>query len=506
MTVTGIDTKAKWRDCMEARWDRSRTLLGGTDAMRKARERYLPKFPEEEQTSYEYRLNLATLNNFYRRMARTMMGYLFSDPVELEDCQLPEDFLENVDLRGSDINQFARQVGWHMLTRGLAVPLVDYPVIPAGLNLKQERELNARPYLRTIVPDSLISGFAKDNKGVETISHMRWLEVSAVPDGWDEACVERIRVLDTSGTGRADAIKDAARLQIDIGSPDQFLAAPVVYMVWVSNQGGWELQEAGEVRGVDQIPLTVVYAEREGFMLSRPPLDDVAYKNVHHWRKSSDLEHILELSAFPTEYQCGTAEPVKTVGPSILLHSTEKDAKFGYIEPTGSGVTANERALDRIVAEAEMLGFQLLKPSVGTPQTATGRVLDETKSTSPLQEMALALEDGLTSALRIASKWYGLTEEAAGKAVVSKNFGVDPEMFKRVDAILKQRAQGDLSLPTMFEMLIDAGLYPKDLDVKKEIAQIEEEARDSFQPDAFAGNQDPNNSDQTNNPDSSSGQ
>ena len=483
--MPSISDTSEWRKCMEERWDRSRSLLGGTDSMRKRGTAYLPMFPDESQSSWEYRLKLATLNNFFRRMARTMMGYLFSRPVELQDCKLPEEFLENVDKRGRDVNQFARVLAWHMLTRGLAVPHVDYPVVPKGLNLKQEKELGARPLWRAITPDSLVAGFVNEESGPETITHLRWYENVVVANGWEDAGLKRIRVLDTLGLGRAEC-QQALKLE------DSFLAAPAVYMVFQEGgQGNWQPISAGVI-DLGVLPVTVSYTERESFMMSRPPLDDVSWKNIHHWRLSSNLEHILELSAFPTQYQVGTENPVATVGPSILLHSPNDKSKFGYIEPSGSGIQANERALERLVTEAEMLGFQLLSQKQGNPETASGRILDETKSTSPLQDISLALEEGINRALVLTTKWYGLPESDAGFANVNKAFGIDPELLRKADLVLRLRGMQDITVETMYELLREYGVVPRDFDIKKEVTEVEKMVAEQLKSAEANAGADPN--------------
>jgi hypothetical protein len=481
--MADVSNPSQWRKDMEARWDRSRSLLGGTDTMRKRGVVFLPRFPDESASSWEYRLSLATLNNFYRRMARTMMGYLFARPVELQNCELPEEFLENVDGRGRDVNQFCRLLAWHVLTRGLALPFVDYPVIPKGLTLAQEKALGARPVWKAVNPDTSVAGFAAEDKGPEVITHFRWYDNKVEPYGeWEEQCVERIRVLDTLGIGR-----DAAMKKLKLG--DDFMSAPAVFMLYqATTQGVWEPVDAGVI-DLDKLPLHVIYAERESFMVSRPPLDDVSWKNIHHWRLSSNLEHILELSAFPTQYQVGTDDAVNTVGPSILLHSTNENAEFGYIEPGGSGIEANERALERLVNEAEMLGFQLLHQKKGNPESASGRVLDETKSTSPLQDLSLALEEGINQALVHTAEWYDLDPKKAGYAVVNREYGVDPEMLRKVDMILRIRAQGDMTVETMYSLLRECGVVPRDFDIEKEAAEVERMIKEEFDRNDNAGNE-----------------
>jgi len=106
-----------------------RTLIGGTTAMRRAAEDYLPKEEGETNEGYVKRVRRSTLFNAFRKTVSDMTGKVFQRPVVLED-DVPADivqYAENIDLAGRHINVFAKDVFYDGLQTGINYILVDMP-------------------------------------------------------------------------------------------------------------------------------------------------------------------------------------------------------------------------------------------------------------------------------------------------------------------------------------------------------------------------------------------
>ena len=77
-------------EAMTPKWEKIRTLLGGTDALRSKRHTYLPQFPKELDKYYDHRLANSTLLNMAEITLGSWVGRPFSDPVQLgEDVPEP---------------------------------------------------------------------------------------------------------------------------------------------------------------------------------------------------------------------------------------------------------------------------------------------------------------------------------------------------------------------------------------------------------------------------------
>src|SRR3990172_12204664 len=83
-------------------------LLGGTDAMRKAGQTYLPKWPKEEEEPYKHRLATSVLFPAFKRTVKTLAAKPLSKPLTLSE-DLPDtmiEWLKDVDLQGRNLDAF----------------------------------------------------------------------------------------------------------------------------------------------------------------------------------------------------------------------------------------------------------------------------------------------------------------------------------------------------------------------------------------------------------------
>lgn len=466
-----VAEEAAWYQEQTPGWELGRTLLGGTKAMREAGEAYLPRFGVEGEDDFKRRLAVTTLTNFYRKTARKMAGYIFGSPIKIENSKIPKDLLANVDRRGSSIDLFARKFGLALMTRGLHHIVVDMPKRPAGAVTKgDDKELGLHPFWLSLPAEVVFSAFAEKSAGEERLLQFRWRDDGHKLDGYAIAPVERVRLMNRTG-------------------------ASVTFEVWeketisIGDKGfeRWKLVDSGPLTGVTRIPASTIYAERCGFMISRPPLEDVAYKNVEHWQSSSDQRNILTVSRYPTQYQIGTANPIMETGPHYVLWSPgangpdQQDVSFGYIEPEGTGIEAGERDLKRLGEEIEAMAMELL---IKAPRATVVEAQSDVQSeTSPLQDIAQGVEDALNDALGHTAEWLGMAREEGGKATVNKEFGISADDAKAIDAILKMRAAGDLTRETQWGEMKARGVFRTGFDVKAEqdkLAKEEEEAMASL--------------------------
>ena len=70
---------------MARHWGVIEALMGGTTAMRAAKEAYLPKQPREDQEDYDYRLKTSTLFPAFARTVGVMTGKPFAKELTLSE-------------------------------------------------------------------------------------------------------------------------------------------------------------------------------------------------------------------------------------------------------------------------------------------------------------------------------------------------------------------------------------------------------------------------------------
>ena len=113
---------------MSPKWVMIDSLIGGTWAMRQKREQYLQRWPQEDQASYDYRLQTSTLFNALGRTIENMASKPFTEPLRYTDIDpTVEVWFDNADLCGRNLDMFAYEVFRTGLTYGLTHVLVDFP-------------------------------------------------------------------------------------------------------------------------------------------------------------------------------------------------------------------------------------------------------------------------------------------------------------------------------------------------------------------------------------------
>lgn len=449
---------------MKPALDRALALLGGTDAMRKERETFLPKFPGEVADVYEWRLKVAVLNNFYSAMLEGMVGMMFAKPVLHEKHSIPQPILDDIDKRGGTLQTFAADLAKALLSKGRPHILVDHPKKPAEAQTAADDEkLGLRPYWVLMEPGCVLSAYAATEDGAETLENFRWREFGTKRVGaYGLAGVERIRIFDRAAEDGAVTFEKWEREK----DTDQF-----------------ELVEQGPLnaggqngKALTEIPIVTLYSDRQGFMVAKPTLDDIAHKNIEHWQSSADQRHILTVTRFPIMYQIGVKNAVALVGPYSMFQTEAsiKDAMIGYAEAAGTGTEHGWKDLDRIVAEAESMAVRIMI-SDGSKSDA-GEKVDFTKEGSKLQRLAIEIERACQEAMIYTARWLGQADETAGVITLHKDFGLSADDAKAIDQLLELRATGDLTRKTLWEELTERGLFRTSFNPKTEETALEDES------------------------------
>lgn len=456
-------------DLMAPRWRVIETLLAGTEAMREAGEEFTPKHEAELQDNYDFRLSQTVLLNMVEETLEQLSGKPFTEPVKVGD-DVPvaikgaddEDgrggILYDIDLQGNNLDVFCQAWFREGLAKAFCHVLVDMPRPEprpdnAPRTLADDRREGMRPYWNLVKPECVIFARAEVIEGVETLMHVRILESYTVQDGFAEVEKCRIRVLEP---GTVTLYEPHPTKKKD-GKP-----------VWI------KVDEWGT--GLTYIPLVTFYADRQGFMIGKPPLLDLAWLNVAHWNSTSDQRNILRVARFPMLACSGASEedsdPV-VIGPHKILYNEDPQGKFYYVEHTGSAIEQGRKDLEDLEKQMSMYGQQFLRQKPGN-ETATGKAIDSAENNSDLAAMAGLFEDAVAQALDITAEWMRLLEEGGSISVV-KNFNKAEDDAEGFRAVQQARDKRDLSRYTLIEAMKQRGYLPKDFDQELDQERLLEE-------------------------------
>ena len=253
------DPNSAWY-AQEPHWILIEDLLQGTYGMRRKHRRYLPQEPREQDESYDNRLARSVCPPYYQRLERLLAGMLTRKPVRLVDTSdTITEQLFDVDLNGNDLNVWTYESARKMVRYGHVGTLVDAPAD------------GGRPYWVTYTPRQILGWRTEAKEGKQELTMLRLQEVASVPDGlYGERLVQQVRVL-TPG-------------EYEIHQKDE--------------KGDFRVVDEGRT-SLSSIPFSIAYANRTGFMESRPPLEDIAELNLKTYQIQSDLDNQLHISAVP---------------------------------------------------------------------------------------------------------------------------------------------------------------------------------------------------------------
>lgn len=372
---------------MQPDWAKIDALVGGTKAMRAARETYLPKFPAEDQESYDYRVKTSTLFNSLGRTLENMAAKPFAEAITFTDIDpVAEEWLDDIDQCGNNVTVFAHSVFLEGLAKGLTHILAEFPPTMGedGVLLyptkAAEDAAGVRPYLVHIKPGQIIDAVPmRGPGGAQVIGHVRFMECVEEPPVAGEfgaTHVEQIRVLEPGrwATYRKSKAAD-------------------------STKDTWLLYEQG-VTSLNFVPMVTFYTKRTGFMTATPPLLDLADLNIKHWQSSSDQDSILHTARVPILSISGLNEGDKIeIGAKSFL-KLPLGAEAKYVEHTGAAIEAGRLSLSDLENQMRAMGAELLvETQVST--TATQNNIEDTEAKCQLSRMVQGLEDTLDNALAI---------------------------------------------------------------------------------------------------------
>jgi hypothetical protein len=452
-----IDATSSYYDDMCNLWQMIQDLLGGTESMRRAGEKWTPREERESKTAYNQRVLRTTLFNGMRNAVRRAVTKPFSRPVTYREFDKLDPRLQNVlddvDRTGCSMHDFSRKVFENGVKFGVTYVLVDFPKFnqEQPLTLKEERQLGARPILIHVTPPQLL-GWRTERRmdGSTVLTEVRIHETRCEPIGkYTDAEVEYVRYF-----------------------------SQTEWQLWRKDPATdkWEVIEEG-THTFGEVPLFAFYTNQTGFMTGDPPFEDLAFLNVAHWNSSSQQELILSFSRMPLMFARGfSQEQIDDgieIGPRRLIHTENERGELKYVEHTGAAIEAGERDLSKREEQMEVLGMQ---PFIqrSNSSTATGKIIDEGKNDSEAQSWVREQESFIYVIMLAVARWLGIRELPRDFAAdINNDFGISERNAEDIASLLKMVLAGLISHKTFLEEVKRRNLIGELVDIDQEIEESE---------------------------------
>jgi hypothetical protein len=438
-------------------WLRARDVIAGEDAVKAAGIKYLPRLDAQTDDEYNaYKMRAS----FFNATARTADGYTGLIFRREPAYKLPDTgtgvgralagFVQDADLLGTALSAYAKNIVNEVITVGRVGTLVDW-----------EDTVEKRAYAVRYEAEQIINWHTERVNGRNVLTLVVLKEVSQniseATDVFQPAIVEQLRVLKLvpTGTPAADG-KQAWTYQVE---------------VWRQQKQGtkksagteWELAETRTpLRRGKPLPLIPFVFHGPRHLLptvDKLPLADIIYLNLDHYRLNADYHHGLHFTALPTAYLCGFPKDTDfRIGSSVGWVSEATDAKAGFLEFTGQGLTTFERAMDRVEQNMALMGSRMLEAQKRVGETADAIELRQSGENSVLSAVSLSVSDSLTHVLRWIY-WWNSTEplpEAIGDHTVlvslNTDFSAKGMASNEITAIVAAWKAGAISQETMFDL------------------------------------------------------
>ena len=430
-------------------WPMLDALLGGTSAMREAKEKLLPKQPREDKDDYDYRLSTATLFPAFARTVGVMVGKPFSKQLTL-NSNVPERIVElaqDIDGEGRSLHVFAADLMYELIAFGFGGVLVDYSRTDGQIKTQaEEKTSGVRPYWVHITHDQILGWRTGKQNGSTVLTQLRIAETADVPDGeYGTKTVERIRVL-----------------------------TPGAWELHEKNASGYQRIDGGTTT-LQAIPFVPFYGRRLGFMKGASPLLDLAYQNVKHWQHQSDQDDSARFARKRLLVASGidskTMESV-TAGSSYMLALPETGASVAVVQGSAESVSVGRSELAALEAQMIQTGAELLTAKPGS-RTATEAANDAEANKSDLQRIVESFEDALDQALQFTAMWLGLPD--GGNVSLFKDFSAGSLSEASAQLLLSLQQGGAITKETLIREQQRRGILGADIDPAAELEAVANE-------------------------------
>ena len=241
----------------------------------------------------------------------------------------------NVDRQGSSLDEFIGKVLFSAIAYGHCGFLTDFPSNEAR-TLREEIELSAAPYFIMQQAPNILGWRHSPNEGEGRLQQVRLREFTTKPEGrfGTEIC-RQVRVVE-----------------------------PGQYEVWEEEGYGsnsYNQVETGTL-SLDEIPLSVVYGQREQVLVSKPPIEELCHLNIQHYQLQASLLNSLHVASFPLLVLQGWDDTTNelqelSVGNALCM---PPEGGASYVEPAANAFDALQTELNELEEQIGTLGLTIL--------------------------------------------------------------------------------------------------------------------------------------------------
>jgi hypothetical protein len=436
MAVIQPDTKGRWYQHYLSEWLRIDTLKKGESAIKAAGELYLPKLSGQTPNEYKAYLARGSFFNAFSRTVGGLTGAVMQKSPKIDCSTETLEFLKDITLSGESVMEVCRQAVQNVLEFGYFGILIDCPPEIIGSP--------ATPYF-AMYEAATILNFKTLRIGAEDKLMMLSLAEEIAEDAVDNqfATVSkvRVRVLSIEQDGFL-----VVRLYEERGEKKD--------KAWV--QVGDDIKPQIRGKRLTDIPFVFFGAISNSPIPDQPPLIDLVNINIKHWQVNVDYFHGLHYCAIPTPWAAGFPTTTELyLGAMKAWVSENPQATAGFLEFTGQGLQAVEKALDKLERQMSILGARMLEEQKKASEAAETVVMRYSGDTATLSNIVNSVELGITKAIRYVNLWRSKEENVTVR--LNNEFVSSKLSAQEIAALLQAYQANTISLDTFLLNLQSGG-------------------------------------------------
>ncbi len=474
ITRDPVDKCSPDSEFMSEYWELADTLIDGTNAIRLAGEKYLPKFPDEDADSYKYRLKMTKFTNIYRDVVEALAVKPFEESVTLSDGSVPSqisEFIVDVDGGGSDLTTFAASVFFNGVNSAIDWIFVDYPSVEPGTirTVAEQKAAGVRPFWSHVLARNMLEARSSVVVGNERLDYVRIMEPGSP---------HRVRIIRRYGDAVVwfllektdfERVPDADWLYVPAGKDDKTLYVEI---------GRGQLS-------INVIPLVPFWTGRRNGRTWRfaPAMRDAADLQIELYQEESALKFARTMTAFPiltgngvrpSMLEDGKTPKKLRIGPNLVLYAPPDAAgnvgSWAFVEPSSTSLKFLADHIKDTISQLRELGRQPLTAQSGNLTVITTAVAAG-KAKSAVGSWAKGLEVALNAALAITGLFYGLPDYKPTTNVYD-DFDEFDASGKDLEELSKARANKDLSQKTYWQELKRRRVLCDEFNAETEIEEL----------------------------------
>ena len=427
----GIESTHPLYDETKDKWTRVRDSFLGTDSVKQKGKEYLPMLGSQTKDEYDaYKLRAVYVNAIKTTVQGLVGAVMRIDPV-IDAPDRVMELAEDITGTGVSLNDFISNMLSEQLLMGRQGVLVD--------------RTTDRAYL---------SGFT-----TEQITN--WLENDII----------------LKETYLAEDKNDPYQLSYQVQYRELLIDEDgnFVVRIWRDNNG-WEIwneiypTKVGQ--SLDEIPFIAISGNELNLEPTNPPLLGLVDTSLSMYRTSADLEHGRHFTALPTPYVTGIdADSDLKIGSGSAWILPDSSSKAGYLEFSGQGLQALEKAVEEKRSIMAGLGAQLLQTQKAGVESADSIRLRQNAEASVLVGAVLSVQEGIAKALSVLAEWEGVS----GDIVVELNTDFVDSHIEAGDlqALMHAWQSGAISHETFLHNMKKGEILADDVTVEDEKDRID---------------------------------